>query len=113
MVANAPLHGLNQGAEFLGPGVAFWQRNAERRQRSFQPVRQVGDVTPRAFEIGCILPQQRVELRGKWLDFERLRLGYRLGSTCPYLGNRTPQTFQRTQTETHLQKHRSDQSNGE
>ena len=39
MVADAPLHGIDQRAEFLAPGVAFWQRNAERRQRSFQPVR--------------------------------------------------------------------------
>ena len=69
-------------------------------------------MTSRAFEIGCILPQQRIELRSKWLDFARLRLRYRLRSTCPYLGNRTTQAFQRTQAEAHLQKHRSDQSDG-
>ena len=63
--------------QFLGAAfAAIRQRDGERRQRRLQPVRQIGDVTARAFEVCGVLLQQRVEFRHQRADLKRLSAGH-------------------------------------
>jgi hypothetical protein len=113
VVPDAAIHQHDEIMQVFGIGRLLPQRDGERCQRRLQAVRQVGDMLSRAFEVGRVLDQQRVEFFGQRLHFSGLSLRHVVAEPRSDLGDRTAKPLQRPQSETDLDQHGADQCDTE
>ena len=104
MMAYPAIHHVHQARKVGAFSAACRQGQAQRRQRRLQPMRQIGNVSTGALEIGRVLRQQRIELADQGPDFERLLGRYPVGCPGPDIGEGPAQAFEGTEAQPHLEQ---------
>src|ERR1700733_3096986 len=81
MVAYPAVHCHDERPEpSIGIPVTLAHNDRECSERRFEPMREIGDVTPGPFETESVLVEKRIEFGDKGRDFAWLRACYPLGS---------------------------------